>query len=101
MCKHTGRQEHSWVRHYTTSRKVAGSISVEVNGFFSWINHSSRTMSLDSTQLLREMSTGNLPEGKGRQEFKADNLTAICEPTVWEMWEPRRLNHIEVHGFAL
>jgi hypothetical protein len=22
---------------------------------------------------------------------KADNLTAICEPTVWSMWEPRRL----------
>jgi hypothetical protein len=22
---------------------------------------------------------------------KADNLTAICEPTVKKMWEPRRL----------
>jgi hypothetical protein len=22
---------------------------------------------------------------------KADNLTAICEPTVYKMWEPRRL----------
>jgi hypothetical protein len=21
----------------------------------------------------------------------ADNLTAICEPIVWKMWEPRRL----------
>jgi hypothetical protein len=22
---------------------------------------------------------------------KADNLTAICEPTVWKMWKPRHL----------
>jgi hypothetical protein len=31
---------------------------------------------------LTEMSTGNLPGGKGMPERKADNLTAICEPTV-------------------
>jgi hypothetical protein len=23
--------------------------------------------------------------------LKADNLTAICEPIVYNMWEPRRL----------
>jgi hypothetical protein len=39
-------------------------------------------MDLGSTQPLTEMSTGNLPGGKGRLEVKADNLTAICEPTV-------------------
>jgi hypothetical protein len=27
----------------------------------------------------------------GRPESKADNLTAICEPIVWKMWEPQRL----------
>jgi hypothetical protein len=48
-------------------------------------------MALGSTQPLTEMSTRNLPGGKGRPVRKADNLTAICEPTVWEMWEPRRL----------
>jgi hypothetical protein len=26
----------------------------------------------------------------GLQARKADNLTAICEPTVWKMWEPSR-----------
>jgi hypothetical protein len=27
----------------------------------------------------------------GRPACKADNLTAICEPIVKKMWEPRRL----------
>jgi hypothetical protein len=48
-------------------------------------------MVLGSTQALTEMSTRNLPGGKGRPARKADNLTAICEPTVYKMWEPRRL----------
>jgi hypothetical protein len=37
------------------------------------------------------MSTRNLLGGKVRQARKADNLTAICEPTVYKMCEPRRL----------
>jgi hypothetical protein len=41
-------------------------------------------MALGSTQLLTEMSTRNLPGGKGRPARKADNLTAICEPIVIE-----------------
>jgi hypothetical protein len=48
-------------------------------------------MALGSTQPLTEMSTSNLPGGKGRPARKADNLTAICMPIVWKMWEPRRL----------
>jgi hypothetical protein len=39
-------------------------------------------MALGSTQPLTEMSTRNLPGGKGRPAREADNLTAICEPTV-------------------
>jgi hypothetical protein len=41
-------------------------------------------MVLGSTQPLTEMSTKHLPGGKGRltDGSKADNLTAICEPTV-------------------
>jgi hypothetical protein len=64
-----------------TSRKVAGSISYDVD-FFNLPKPSSRIMSLGSTQLLIEMSTRNFPGGKGRPARKADNLTAICEPTV-------------------
>jgi hypothetical protein len=39
-------------------------------------------MALGSTQPLTEMSTRNLPEGKGRPAPNADNLTTICEPIV-------------------
>jgi hypothetical protein len=48
-------------------------------------------MALGSTQTLTEISTRNLPGVKGRPAHQADNLTAICEPIVWKMWEPRRL----------
>jgi hypothetical protein len=48
-------------------------------------------MALGSTQPLTEMSTRSLPGGKGWPARKADNLTAIYEPTVQKMWEPRRL----------
>jgi hypothetical protein len=75
-------RERSWLTHYATSWKVAGSISDEVTGFFNWPNPSSRTMTLGSTQPVTEMSTRNLPGGKERPACKADNLTVICEQTV-------------------
>jgi hypothetical protein len=53
---------------------------VPMRCFFS--NPSSRTMALGSTQPLTEMSTRNLPCGKGRPARRADNLTVICEPIV-------------------
>jgi hypothetical protein len=61
-----GTRQGSWFRHCATSQKVAVSIPDEVIGFFNWPNPSSRTMSLGSTQPLTEMSTRNLPGGKGR-----------------------------------
>jgi hypothetical protein len=45
-------------------------------------NPSSRTMTLGLTEPLTEMSTRDLPEGKGRPERKADNLIAICDLIV-------------------
>jgi hypothetical protein len=40
-------------------------------------------MALESTQLLIEMSTRNIPGGvKERPARKADKPTAICEPIV-------------------
>jgi hypothetical protein len=53
-----------------------------VIGVFNLPNPSSHTMALGSTQPLTEMSTRNLPGGKGWPPRGADNLTAICEPTV-------------------
>jgi hypothetical protein len=48
-------------------------------------------MSLGTTQPQTEMSARNLPGGKEWPTRKADNLTAICEQTVYKTWEPRRL----------
>jgi hypothetical protein len=62
--------------------QVAGSIPDEAIRFINLPNPSSRIMALGSTQPLTEMSTSNLPGGKGRPERTADNLTAICEATV-------------------
>jgi hypothetical protein len=64
------------------NRKAAGSIPDEVIGFFTLPNPSCRTMALGSTLPLTEMSTKNLPGGKGLPARKADNQTAICKPIV-------------------
>jgi hypothetical protein len=69
------------MRRYATSRKVAGSSPDEVN-IFNLPNPTNRTMVLGSTQSLTEISTRNLPGGKGRPAHRADNFTAICEPIV-------------------
>jgi hypothetical protein len=42
-------------------------------------------MALGSTQPLTEMSTRNLPAGKGRPARETDNLTAIYEPIAQKM----------------
>jgi hypothetical protein len=48
-------------------------------------------MAVGSTKSLIEMSNRNLPEGKVRPASKADNITAVCKPIVYRMWEPQRL----------
>jgi hypothetical protein len=53
-------------------------------------------MALGLTQPLTEMSTRNIPGGEGRTVRKADNLTAICEPIVYKMWEPQHLTTLWV-----
>jgi hypothetical protein len=53
--------------------------------FINLPNPSSRSLALESTQSLTEMSTRNVPgwvKGGRRLGGKADNLTAICEPIV-------------------
>jgi hypothetical protein len=47
------------LRHCTTSRKVAGSIPNDVTGIFHWHNPSGRTLTLELTQPLTEISTRN------------------------------------------
>jgi hypothetical protein len=48
-------------------------------------------MALGLIQPLTEMSTRNLPAGKEWPALKADDFTAICEPTVYKLWDPRSL----------
>jgi hypothetical protein len=76
-----GTRYHTWLRHYATSWKVAGSIP-DVIEFLNPSNPSSRTMGLVLTQHLREINTTNIPGNKGRSEHKANKLTAICKPIV-------------------
>jgi hypothetical protein len=74
--------DNTWLWPLRHKPKVAGLIPDEIIGCFNWPNPSSRTVALGSTQPITEMNTRNLPGGKGRPARKADNLTAICEPTV-------------------
>jgi hypothetical protein len=49
-------------------------------------------MALGLTQPLIERVSGIfLGVNGGRSAREADSLTAIYEPIVWKMWEPRRL----------
>ena len=52
-----GDQWHSWLRYYSVSRKVAGSIPREVFEIFYWLDSSGRVMSLWLTQSLKDKST--------------------------------------------
>jgi hypothetical protein len=64
--KQSTHQSRSCLRHYATSRKVAGSIPDEVLGFFNWPNPSSRITALGATQPLTEISSRYLPGSKWR-----------------------------------
>jgi hypothetical protein len=58
-----GTRWRSWLRHFSTNRKVAGSISDGATGIFHWHNPSGRTMALGSTQPLTEISTRDISWG--------------------------------------
>jgi hypothetical protein len=58
-----GARQRSWLRHYATSRNVAGSSPDEVDFFFNSPNLANRTMALRWAEPLTEMSTRNLPGG--------------------------------------
>jgi hypothetical protein len=45
-------------------------------------NPSRRTIALELTQLVAEMSTRNLPVGKRPPIREDDNLTAICDSVI-------------------
>jgi len=83
-----GTRWRSWLRHYATNRKVAGSIPDGVIEFSRRHNTSGRTMALGSTQPLTEMSTRNVSWGKGGRSVGLTTLPPSCADCL-EMWEPQ------------
>jgi len=76
-----------WLGHFLTSRKVAVSISDSVTGNFHWHNPSGLTMTLGSTQSLREMIT--------RQPVpRDDNLTDFMFPLSWNLGVSIIIQHL-------
>jgi hypothetical protein len=51
-------------------------------------------MPLGSTQTLPENSMRNVLGGKVRLDCTADNVTAICESTLYKTCQPRRLTKL-------
>jgi hypothetical protein len=49
-------------------------------------------MTLGFTQNLTELSIRNLPGGKWLPTPNADNLTAICDPILYTVWDSRCLS---------
>jgi hypothetical protein len=94
---------HSWLRHCSTSCKVAGSIPEGVSGIFHWHNSSSCNTALGLTQPLTEMSTRNIfwgEVGGGRRLMgRADNLTTFMCRLSWNVgvstsWNPLGLSRL-------
>ena len=87
--KHGGTRWSSWLRHYATSRKVAGSIPDGVIRIFHSHNPSGRTMALELTQHLTEMSIRNISwGGKGGRCVGLTTLPSSCAYCL-EIWEPQ------------
>ena len=64
--------------HCITSREIAGSIPGGVIENVHWHNPSGRTVALESTQPLREMSTMNTSWGKGVQYLGLTTFQPSC-----------------------
>jgi hypothetical protein len=67
----------AWLRHYATSRKVAGSITYEVIDFSIDLILSAALWSWCRLSLQKKMSTRNLPGGKGGQRVRLTSLPSV------------------------
>ena len=84
-------RRRSWLRHCTTSRKVAGSIPDGVTGIFV------ATIALGSTQPLTEMSIRIFPGGKGGLCLALTTLPPPCADCLEILeastsWNPKGLS---------
>jgi hypothetical protein len=67
-----------WLSYCATNQKVAASIPDGVTKFFIDINPSDRTMALQSTQPLTEMSTRSISWGKCGRCVRLTTLPPSC-----------------------
>jgi len=90
--------QHSTVQcHCDTSRKVASSIPDGFIAIFHWHNPSGRTMALESTHSLAEMSARNISWGWRQPVRVVDNLTIFICRLSWNLgastsWNPQGLS---------
>jgi hypothetical protein len=82
----------SWLGHYVTRQKAAGSISDKVIGFSppptpNLHNHSSCTVAMGSTQTLTKMITGNLPGVNGSQRIRLTTSPPSLSQLSWKIWD--------------
>jgi len=82
---------HSWLRQCATSRHDSGSIPDSVIRSFHWHNPSGRTMALDSTQPLTEISTGST--SRGGKGGLCVGLTMLHVSTVFKSGSLNFLEH--------
>jgi hypothetical protein len=76
-----------WLRHWTISWKVAGSIPDGVIGILHW-HPSGLNMALGSTQALTKISTRDISWGKGGRCIGLTTLPPSCADCL-EIWEPQ------------
>jgi hypothetical protein len=84
-----GKRCRSWLRHCTTNPKVIG--------IFHWHSSYGRTMALELTQPLTEVSTRNISWGWRRPVRRADNLTTFMRRLSRNLgassyWNPQGLS---------
>jgi hypothetical protein len=87
----------SWLRHYVTSRQVAGSISDGGHWIFHCLNPSGPTMALGSTQPLTERSTRSVYWEQRRPVRRDDKLAPSCADFLEILgaatsWSPKGLS---------
>jgi len=76
----------SWLRHWATSRRFAGSIPNGVIEIFHWHNPSGRAMALGSTRSLTDMRTMGTALGLkmvGTEDYKPCHLGILGASASW------------------
>ena len=99
-----GTRWGSWLRHWATSRKVAGSIPDGVIGISHRYIISCCTMAVGLTQALTERSTMNISWDKGDRCVGLTTLPPTCADClkIWDLHPPGTLGPIQAfNGIAV